>query len=271
MPALTYLASLITRMAASHRCWRSRFLEHGAGRLLDHLLVAPLDRAVALVEVQDVALLVGEDLDLHVPGLDDELFEIDVAVAEGGLGLGLGRIERRPQADVVVDDPHAAAAAAGDGLDDDRVADLVGELHRLGLVGDGAFGARDDGDLGLAGDLAGLDLVAQQPHGLDAGADEADAAVAADLREVGVLGEEPVAGVDRIDVGDLRGADDPGDVQVALVAVGRPDADRLVGQPQVGGVAVRLRVDGDRLNPQLVAGANDAKGDLTAIGDKDSG
>ncbi len=169
-----------------------------------------------------------------------------------------------------MDDAHAAAATAGDRFDDDGVADLVGELHRLAFVRKDAFRARDDGDLGLAGDFAGLDLVAQQPHGLDAGADEADAAVATDLREAGILGEEPVAGMDRIDVGDLGRTDDPGDVQVALVAVGRPDADCLVGQAQVGSVAVRLGVDGHRLDSQLVAGPNDAKGDLTAIGDKDS-
>jgi hypothetical protein len=36
-----------------------------------------------------------------------------------------------------------------------------------------------------------------------AGADELDLAVAADLGEVGPLGEEAVAGVDRIHVGDL--------------------------------------------------------------------
>ena len=169
MPALTYLASLMTRIAASHSRWRSPLLEHGAGRFLDHLLVPPLDGAVALVEVQDVALLVGEDLDLDVAGLDDELFEVDVAVAEGGLGLGPGRVEGGPQADVVVDDAHAAAAAAGDRLDDDGVADLVGELHRLAFVRKDPFRAGDDGDLGLVGDLAGLDLVAQQPHGLEPG------------------------------------------------------------------------------------------------------
>ena len=50
----------------------SRF---GAGRDLDHLLVAPLQRAVALVEVHDVARGVGEDLHLDVPRVDDGLLQ----------------------------------------------------------------------------------------------------------------------------------------------------------------------------------------------------
>src|SRR5581483_12061335 len=42
-------------------------VERGRRRLLQHLLVAPLDRAVALAERGDVAVPVGEDLDLDVP------------------------------------------------------------------------------------------------------------------------------------------------------------------------------------------------------------
>ena len=129
MAALTYLASLISRSAALGQLLAARFLEHGTGRFLDHLLVTPLDGAVPLVEVKGVAFVVGDDLDLHVPGLDDELLEIDAAVSEGRLGLGAGRIEGGAKADVVVDDAHAPPAAAGDRLDDDRVSDLVGEFH----------------------------------------------------------------------------------------------------------------------------------------------
>ena len=52
-------------------------VERGAGRLgkarrrgdLHDLLVAALDRAVALVEVHDAAVVVGEDLHLDVPGV----------------------------------------------------------------------------------------------------------------------------------------------------------------------------------------------------------
>ena len=47
-----------------------------------------LDRALALPEVDDVAVGVAQHLDLDVPGLLDELLEEDAVVAEGGLGLG---------------------------------------------------------------------------------------------------------------------------------------------------------------------------------------
>jgi hypothetical protein len=96
-----------------------------------------------------------------------------------------------------------------------------------------------------------------------------DLAGAADLGEVRVLRQEAVAGVDRLDVGDLGRRDDRGDAQVRLAARRGPDADGLVGLPQVERVRVRLRVHGDGLDAELAAGADDALGDLAAVGDQD--
>ena len=46
----------------------ARRVERGGGRLLDELLVAPLDRALALAERQHASLGVAQDLDLDVAG-----------------------------------------------------------------------------------------------------------------------------------------------------------------------------------------------------------
>ena len=85
-------------MAASQMASRrlgSRFERRGD---LDDLLVPPLDRAVPLEQVDEVAVPVAEELDLDVLGLADELFEEDVGAAEGGLGLATGLVERRRRA-----------------------------------------------------------------------------------------------------------------------------------------------------------------------------
>ena len=49
-------------------------------RLLDELLVAPLNRAVALAEVDDGAVSVGEHLHLDVPGVLEEPLDVDRVV-----------------------------------------------------------------------------------------------------------------------------------------------------------------------------------------------
>ena len=67
-------------------------------RLFDELLVAALDRALALAEVHDVAVLVAEHLDLDVARRLDVLLEVDVADAERGFGLARRGLERLPRA-----------------------------------------------------------------------------------------------------------------------------------------------------------------------------
>ena len=58
-------------------------------------------------------------------------------------------------------------------------------------------------------------------------------AALADLGELGVLGEEAVARVDRVRAGDLGRRDDARDVQVAVARRRRADADVLVGEADV--------------------------------------
>ena len=72
-------------------------VDGGRGRFLDHLLVAALHRAVALAEMDDVAVVVGEDLDLDVARIDHRLFEDQLARAEGALGLGARGADRLEQ------------------------------------------------------------------------------------------------------------------------------------------------------------------------------
>jgi hypothetical protein len=84
-----------------------------------------------------------------------------------------------------------------------------------------------------------------------------------------VLREKPVARMNRLHVRDLRGGDDPRDVQVRVRRRGVADADRLVGEFQVGGVAIGGGIDDARLYAHLAAGADDPQGDLTAVGYED--
>ena len=48
------------------------------------------------------------------------------------------------------------------------------------------------------------------------------------------------------------------------------DADRLVGVPQVQRVLVDLGVDGDGLDAELLAGADDPQGDLAPVRDENA-
>ena len=64
-----------------------------------------------------------------------------------------------------IGDAHALAAAAGRGLDHHRIADLVGDRHRLLRPLDHAEIARHGRDLGGGGRLLRFDLVAHRGDG----------------------------------------------------------------------------------------------------------
>ena len=94
-------------------------------RLLDHLLVSALDRALALEEVDDVAVRVAEHLDLDVARLLDELLDVDASRRRTRTWPRCARARRSAARPCVAHEAHALAAAAGRGLDHDRQADLL--------------------------------------------------------------------------------------------------------------------------------------------------
>ena len=88
-------------------------IEQCAGRLLDDLLVAALQGALALPQVDDVPVLIGEHLHLDVARGEHQPLEEEGVVAEAARGLAAGRGERLRQVCGVVDLAHPLAAAAG--------------------------------------------------------------------------------------------------------------------------------------------------------------
>ena len=167
--------------------------ERGRGRLFEQLLVPALDRAFAFAEVDDRPVLVAEDLELDMAWRFDVLLEVHIADAERRFGFTLRRLEGMRQLAHGSHDAHAAAAAAGRRLDDDRIADLLGRLDRLVLGLDRSVGARQDRHARLLHDAARPCLVAHQPDDLRGRPDELDMTGFADLREIRALRQEPVA------------------------------------------------------------------------------
>src|SRR5690606_9129364 len=165
-------------------------------------------------------------------------------------------------------EPPARAAAAGGRLDRHGRAD--GPHPALGrLVGEALGRAGDDRYPRPLHGLARCDLVAHGPDHVAARADERDALADAQVGEVAVLRQEPVAGVDGLGAGLLRDLHDALAHQVRLARRRRAAVPALVGEAHVQGVAVDVRVDGDRLDAHLAAGAHHAHRELPAIGDQD--
>jgi hypothetical protein len=163
---------LAPRTATSPIARRSSGLKRRARRLLDDLLVAALDGAVTLEEVDHVAVLVAEHLDLDVARPDDGLLDVDRVVAERAQGLAARALERGPELFCAVHEAHALAAAAGGRLEHHRVADARGRGERL--VERVGAPARGDGHAGLGHLRARARLRAHDAHRARGRADERD-------------------------------------------------------------------------------------------------
>jgi hypothetical protein len=199
-------------------------------RLLDDLLVAALQRAVAVAEPQRRAVRVAQYLDLDVPRMFQEFLEIEVGIGEGTACFGAGDRKRIGQLGLASHHAHAAATAAARGLDDDRVADRRGHpADSLRIVRQGTLGAGNAGNAGGVHSPLGGDLVAHGADGSGTGTNEDEAAGFRPLGKGGVLGEKAVARMDRLGAGGFGGEKQGGRVEVAARRRGWPDAHRFIG------------------------------------------
>ena len=168
-----------------------------------------------------------------------------------------------------LDEPHALAAAAGRRLEQDRKADLLGRRPRRrrrssrprcpGTVGTSA--ARIACFAEILSPIVAITSAGR--------ADEDEVVVDAGLDERRVLGEEAVAGMHRLAAGRRRGGDHARDAQIAVGGRRRADVHGLIGEPHVQRVLVGGRVDGDRLDAELVERADHPDGDLAPVRDED--
>ena len=173
------------------------------GGLLDDLLVATLDRAVADAEGPRRPVAVGDQLHLDVAGAGDQALEEDRAVAEGAQRLVAGALVGVLEVGCRRDHPDAPAPAARGGLEHERVADLVCRGERRLQRVDRAAAPRGDRYADLLGQQLGADLVAELAHRLGARPDERDAEPVAQVDEGGVLRHEAPARPDGVGAATL--------------------------------------------------------------------
>ena len=240
-------------------------------RLLDDLLVAPLQRAVAFVEMDGVAVPVGEYLHLDVARAVTYFSISTRSSPKADFASRLARGQVLVEIGVAIDAAHALAAAAGHRLDQYGIADLVGLLLEEFRVLHLAVEAGHHRHASFFHQRLGAVL---EPHGADRGGrrpDEDDAGVDAGLGKVGILREEAIAGMDAVGARRFSHRDQFIDAQIAVGSGRGTDDVRLVAQPHVQGAGVRRRIDRDGAQAEPPRCAGNAAGDFAAIGDQDGG
>lgn len=117
--------------------------------------------------------------------------------------------------------------------------------------------------------MARGNLVAESLDRGRAGADPGHPGVDDGSREFGVFCQESVTGVHRVRLRSASDRDDLRNVQVRVGGAFALERKRFVGEVDVERIAVRIRVDGDRTDAAVAAGADDPHRNLAAVGYKD--
>mmetsp|Transcript_23926 Transcript_23926/g.59862 ORF Transcript_23926/g.59862 Transcript_23926/m.59862 type:complete len:509 (-) Transcript_23926:23-1549(-) len=250
--------------------------ETGRRRLLQHLLVASLHAAVALVQVDALVLraggtllgrgrLRGHHLDLHVPRRHHVALEEHARVAKAGGGLALCARQRLAELLAALHQTHALAAARHHALDQQRVADAirlgrqeVGLLPLAVIAGHHRHAGRLHQRLAGALVAHGADRLRRRTH-------EAQTRRLHRLRKAGVLTQEAVARMHRLGSAASCRLQHRLRPQVAAITRRRAHTHRLVGLPHVLCIAIRLAVDCHRAHTQPLCRPHHSTCDLAAV------
>ena len=210
--------------------------------------MAALHGAIALVEVQDVAVPVAQDLHFDVAGAADEALQEDGVVAERRRRFAPRLFQRAGEIGGLLHHAHAAAAAAERRLDDQRKADLA-RRSCAACFGIGDRLLRCPARRGMPAFCASRRAAVLSPSSSSSSAPGPTKVMPARSQargSAGILGEESVAGMDRVDALFRGQRDDALDVEIGL---DRPlalaDQVGFVGLEAVQREAVFLGIDGD--------------------------
>jgi hypothetical protein len=167
--------------------------QQGRAGLLDHLLVPALDGAVAHSRCPDIAVVVGDDLDLDVACIRDEALDEHDRIAKRTLGFTLRALEGDLEFFGCEHLADTAAATTAAGFDDQRVADRLGVAQRILAGRDGATAPRCERNIHLRCQQLGLDLVAESRHRRGRRPDERELHALAEFGKRDVFGDETPA------------------------------------------------------------------------------
>ena len=229
------------------------------------------DGAVAVAQVHEVAVAVGEHLHLDVARRGQVALDEQRAVAEGALGQApRGRQRRRRARAALAHDLHALAAAARGRLDDERQPGTSAPRAR-GWRGPAprphspAAPARRPPRMRVLATIF-EPMAAMARAGGPTNTSPASAHACANC---GVLGQEAVARVDGLGAAGARRGEDARHVEVAVARAARdPGARASSASAHVARVRVGIGVHRDGAHAEAARGAEDAAGDLAAVGDQ---
>ena len=185
----TAITDSLTGFDATFAHFFNQFTGHAGSRgFFQNLLVAALHGAIALTQVNGIVEVIGQDLNFDVARIFQEFFHVYGRVAESRLSFLARHGNSVNQCRFSANHAHAASAAATAGFNNDRVADLAGNLNDfVRIFRQGTVRARNNRNTGFNHGFLGRDLVTHDTDGIRTGTDKGKTGTFHALGKVGIF------------------------------------------------------------------------------------
>src|SRR6185437_2412306 len=178
--------------------------------------------------MQQVPTPVAKNLNLDVTRPFNQLLYVQLAIAERSFRFARGIAEGGIHLIVRIDPAHALAAAARRSLEQNRITNFVRSSPRFSRTGHRLLGSRNDRSTCRDGDPPRFGLRPKIANRIGGRPDKCDARCLAGCSELGILAEETVAWMDRVNPMLARGVENAVDTQIAFTRRRRTHRLRLI-------------------------------------------
>jgi hypothetical protein len=213
----------------------------GGRRLLDHLLVPPLQRTVAAAQPQRRTETIGNHLDLDVARMTEEFLDVDISIAESPARLLLRQCNEVEQRRGIIHHPHPAPTATARSLDNHRISDPIRHgLSTNGIRRQSLIWPRHTRNARRPHRPLRRNLVPHGPNTRGARTHKHQPSLCHPVGEPGILRQKAVARMNRLRPRHLRREQQCRLVEIAARRRTRPDAQRLISLPHIRRFGVGL-------------------------------
>ncbi len=190
--------------------------------------MSSLARAVAFTQVYTMPKIVHQYLNLNVAGVLQVTLEIQPIITESLAYLILGCCKYTFELVQAFHQANTASASAGGSFEHQWEANFSSRYYPLSKCAQNG-GTREGWQPHLGHCFASGYFVSHERHNRSRGSNKGNMGIRADFCKAGILSEETIPGMDGVCVGYQRSADYIGNIQIALTACTRPDANMFIG------------------------------------------
>eukprot|EP00128_Syssomonas_multiformis_P015043 Colp12_sorted_trinity150504_noHs@14987 len=232
-----------------------------------NLLVTTLHGAVTFIEVDDIAIMIGNDLHLNVTGLLNVTLQKHGAVTKRSLCLGLAPLKGFLESGHVSYDTHTTATATHGSLNHDWEAVLQHEGFRIFELRNRTIRAGYDRDTRSNGFGTGFGLVTHSINDIGCRANENHASLGGSTCKAGILTQETVTRMDGINVAVHSDFNNSVDVEIGTDGsnTGTGYFVGFISLVTVHTDSVLMTVNSNSTKTHFVATTENTDGDFTTV------